>query len=184
MKKRLFLILTLFMIFSGLMYAEDDFRTVTFSTTIPDDYGVVFPSDALRLDRFFFEMPDGDLVAIEGISSPIIASDTSSLLLDILYYGNLPKDYNVVLEANTTGWVYSVDGTTTIPVSISIPDYIGEKGISAEEDQNGNSLISVPAVGARRGDKVGTLVIRWEYPQELLPGYYSMDIDLNLRSVE
>ena len=40
----------------------------------------------------------------------------------------------------------------------------------------------IPASGARLAEKAGSLILTWEYPLELIPGGYTMELNLNLRS--
>ena len=177
-----FIFMMLAIIFS--ISAVDDFSHVVFRAVVPEDYGVVFPKEAIKLDKLVFELPNGDLVAEVGIDSFVLEVGALSLPINILYYGNSEKDYTVTISADSDGWIEGDKGDVYVPVDLSFENYYGASGITAEENIDGSLTLNVPATGARHGDKVGTLILSWEYPINLIPGEYEMNLNLSLRSEE
>lgn len=183
MKKLILIILIILVSFSSLIYAEEENgETVSFKAIVPSDYGVSFPEDAVRLDRLFFQLPNGDLVGESNIDEFVIEVGESSLPLDIVYYGNLENDYRVIIDGSSEGWFVGDNGDIVVPVSIEFEDYLGDKGISAVKNEDGSILLNIPASGARLAEKAGSLILTWEYPLELIPGGYTMELNLHLRS--
>ena len=184
MKKLLILISLLVFSFPAL-FAEDSTHTVSFRAVVPDDYGVSFPREAIRLDRLVFQLPAGNLISYEtSFDEVVIGVGENTLALDILYYGNLEEDYSVVISADSEGWMIGQDGENSVPVTLSFDEYLGPDGIKSEVNIDGSVTITVPAIGARLADKVGTLILTWENPLNLIPGEYAMELDLSLRSEE
>ena len=183
MKKLVLIIYVLISFCSSFIFAEDSVHTVSFRAVVPDDYGVAFPGDAVRLDRLMFQLPNGDLISYEtGLDEFVLEVGEDTISLDIIYYGNLEEDYQVVIDADSVGWLIGQDGDNRVPVSISFDDYMGIDGIESEINIDGSITITVPAVGARHAHKVGSLILTWEYPLSLIPGNYTMELDLSIRS--
>ena len=160
-----------------------------FRAEIPEDYGVIFPQDALLLDSLCFEIvgtdSDGDLIRSDGNVNAQIEHGMDIFSLDLLYYGNKAEDYSVILESsNFSEWN---DGNSNpVPVEISFEGFVGEKGIvsTVQSADSSELYIFVPATGPRRGEKVGTINVKWEGPMDLEPGNYVLVVDLQLRSAE
>lgn len=160
-----------------------------FSAVVPEDYGVVFPSDVLFLDSLCFEYMEngisGQLVNAEGEINIDYLHGMNTFSVNLLYYGNLSHDYNVELVVgDSTGWIG--EDNSYIPVDIKFGEYTGNNGIESRTTTvAGDSLnIKVPAVGPRRGEKVGNIIFSWENDMDLQPGIYKLDVNFVLRSAE
>ena len=182
MKKLVFSFILLIAI-SCILFAEDTIQTVSFKAVVPEDYGVVFPQDALRVDKLVFQLPNGDLVSYKSdLDVFFISVGERSIVLDILFYGNLENDYEVTIDAGSHGMMIGPEEENRVPVSLSFEEYAGSDGIESTLNIDGSVSITVPAMGARHAEKVGSLVLSWEYPLELMPGEYTMELDLSLRN--
>lgn len=181
--KKFYLLLLILFISIFTLSAEERYETVSFRANVPEDYGVAFPDEALRLDKIVFELPNGSLVTTQGLEDLDLEVGEDSITLTLLFYGNTEEDYNIVLDVNSNGWIISNEGGA-IPVAISFSDFYGVDGIIAEENIDGSISLSVPAVGARQGDKVGELLLSWEAPLDMLPGSYLLELDISIRSRE
>ena len=157
-------------------------ETVYFRAEIPEDHGVVFPENAMRLDKLVFELENGDLVTGEAISGMVLSSEDPVLEIDLLYYGNSAEPYSVSLSTQSAGWVSDDNTTFSIPVAVSFKEFFGNDGIYSNSTEDGRVDIHVPAAGARRGEKVAAMFISWETPLDTVPGDYSMELNLGLES--
>lgn len=171
-------LLLLFCAWSAFAITE----TIHFSAVIPEDHGIIFPDNVLRLDHLFFSM---DNVLIDEEETTDVGMDLSnSFIVDIIYYGNLSSDYEVTLSANaSSGWLSGDNPLEYIPINISFREFLGENGIKSTVVDSDDSLdISVPASGPIRGQKVGEMIVSWESGLVLQPGMYDMELNLSLRS--
>lgn len=181
--KKIFIVVIIIFFISYCVFANETIQTVSFRAVVPSDYGVTFPQDALRLDRLFFQLPNGDLVSYKtNLDEFIVAVGENSMTLDILYYGNIAEDYTVIIDAASYGMMIGSDGENRVPVSLSFEEYWGSDGIESSVNIDGSVSIIVPATGTRLAEKVGSLILEWEYPLELVPGNYTMELDLTLRN--
>lgn len=181
--RKFLIVLSLLIVSCSALLADERIQTVSFRAIVPDDYGVSFPHEALRLDRLTFQLPNGVLISEDmDLDAFVLNVGTNSLALDMLYYGNLEDDYTVVIDADSEGWLIGPDEENTVPVSLSFDPYVGEYGIRSELNTDGSITITVPATGARHANKVGTLILTWEYPLNLIPGDYNMELNLSLRN--
>lgn len=158
-------------------------ETIQFSASVPEDHGVVFPEDALRMDHILFSI-DGVLVEKDGNADVIFDGIHSYVAVDIIFYGNLSTDYEVTLAADSdSGWISKEDPDDYIPINVYFNEFYGEDGIHSEVNDSYDAVdISVPVSGPRRGQKVAEMIISWESGLELQPGYYDMDLNLSLWS--
>ena len=96
---------------------------VDVNLTIPEDYGIDFPS-ALHLDRLYFavegENGNLELLTENDLNIGIATRTFGSVDLCLLYYGNLSKPYTVQLVVDAgDGFILmdSTQGEFTIPIS-------------------------------------------------------------------
>ena len=179
--KRISLIILLIVASLFQLSAEERYETISFRARVPEDYGVSFPDNAARLDKFVFELESGRLVTAEGLEEIELEVGGTSIPIDVLFYGNTEEDYSVEINVDSTGWIISNEGQA-IPVTLSFSDYLGEDGIEAKVNVDGSVTLLIPSVGVRNGDKVTELLISWESPLSLRPGYYILELGLTLRS--
>ena len=158
-------------------------ETLQFNATIPEDHGIVYPSNALRMDHLLFRINDV-LVEKDGIAEVTFDWIHNFITVDIVYYGNLSTDYDVILVADSnSGWISKDDPADYIPISVYFNEYQGENGIKSSIGDSPESIdIYVPASGPRRGQKVAEMIVYWEPGLALQPGYYDMDLNLSLWS--
>lgn len=181
--KKLILILFCTVLSFSVVYAVENTQAVSFRAVVPEDYGVVFPEEAFRVDKLVFETNNGDLMPGIGLENIVLEEGQTMIPIDILFYGNTENPYRVEIAASTDGWLLSKDGTESIPVSLAFSDYLGSDGIVSSVNDDGTLTLTVPAVGARHGDKAGELAIYWESLPNIRPGEYDMNIDFALRSI-
>lgn len=158
-------------------------ESIQFNATIPEDHGIIFPDDALRMDHLFFRIGDV-LVDKEGNVDVVFDWIHNYLVVDVIYYGNLSTDYEVTLAADSnSGWISKEDPFDYVPIDVYFNEYHGDDGIeSSVEDSHTSVDVSVPVAGPRRGQKVAEMIIAWDSGLELKPGYYDMDLNLSLWS--
>ena len=184
MVMRKFISVIVCVVFSfSVVYAVENTQAVSFRAVVPEDYGVVVPKDAFKVDKLVFETSNGDLMPGIGLENIILEEGQTMIPIDILFYGNTENPYRVEIAASTDGWLLSKDGTESIPVSLAFSDYLGSDGIVSSVNDDGTLTLTVPAIGARHGDKAGELAIYWESLPNIMPGEYDMNIDFALRSV-
>ena len=159
-----------------------------FTAEVPEDWGILYPEDALRLDSLFFEIrgteEDGSLVGKDGSIKTVFLGGHDSVTLDILYYGKKSETYRFEITAlESDDWQ---SGGEPIDVDVSFLPYVGNDGIiSTTPYSDGSSLIvEIPATGPRRGEKCGSVVVAWTSDMDIAPGAYDMSVDLVMRSVE
>ena len=161
--------------------------TLVVNAVVPEDYGIVFPQDALHMDRLYFAVriddTDDYLVRTEVLDAGILSPDDNELRISLLYYGNQIGDYSFVLEAEAeTDWMD--DDGNTLPLQVSL-----DENTDAEDDIDTVSIadselaVSVPPVGPRRGDPVADIVLTWNESWDAVPGGYSAQLSLRMKSL-
>ena len=179
--KRLLIFLIAGLVSMGVLSANTE--VIHFATVIPEDFGVVYPDNALRMDHLLFRIGDV-LVDEEGIAEAVFDWIHNFIVVDVIYYGNLSEDYEVTLTSDSnSGWISKNDSSDYIPINVYFNEFRGEDGIRSITGDSPESVdITVPAYGPRRGQKVAEMVIAWEPGLSLEPGYYDMDLNLSLWS--
>lgn len=183
MKRLIIAILIVFnFISAGFAYEPE---ILNFTAVIPEDYGVVFPEEAVHLDKLYLGVSSGygeGLIKDPYITLVAPGGTTCEYAIDFLYYGNNGESYDVSLEASSPGLISAEDSSyESIPVAIRFVDMNGDDGIVSKEKPNEIVEITVPPAGARKGDLVTTMVLSWELPLDILPGEYYSEINLELK---
>lgn len=164
---------------------------VDVNLTIPEDYGIDFPS-ALHLDRLYFavegENGNLELLTESDLNIGVATSTFGSVNLCLLYYGNLANPYAVQLVVDAGEGFILLDSTQaefTIPISpvVSQPQLTNLTAtdvlLSAEE--NKADLVINP-IGPIQGERVVDIALNWNGGRELLPGLYTADVSMMLIS--
>lgn len=188
MKRKTITIMTILLMPLFLFAAERTDASLYFTAEVPEDWGVSYPDDALRLDDLFFEIKgtedDGSLVGKEGNIQTVFLGGHDSVTLDLLYYGNKSDTYRFevsVLESDN----WQSDGEP-IDVDVSFLPYVGSDGIISTSPYSDRSslVVEIPPTGPRRGEKCGSIVVEWTSDMDIAPGAYDLRVDLVMRSVE
>lgn len=185
MMKR-FLIIVLMLLPLSLAAEERSSASLYFSTVVPEDWGVPYPENALRLDDLVFEVvgteADGDLIERNGLYDLPFEEGENSLTLDLLYYGNKAEIYRFELVApENIGWL---GDSSSFDVDIEFVEWVGNDGIVSRcpyEDRS-SLVVEIPPTGSRYGDKVGSIIISWS-ERDIKPGEYELRVDLSIRSM-
>lgn len=174
------------------VFAAEDTRTLTVSTIVPVDYGVVFPADGLRLDRLYLalEAAGGDRNYLTTddttIHTGLITDHPDGMVFHFLFYGNLATTYQVMITADAgSGLVLqSGDDTFTIPVDVSFQEPEEENDNVVLEILDGNTaMLQVDTVGAVSALDVLELRVKWEDSPEIIAGDYMADLSLELTTM-
>lgn len=185
MRKSIFL---LFILICSLAFA-DDTKSLRFSAIVPEDFGIVYPEDALRLENLVFELvlerDEGNLISKNGIPEVEINGLENQFQVNLLYYGNSANEYNVTIAVDSnSGWVSRNNQGLMIPINVDFPEWVGNYGISAVSREYGSLDITVPPSGPKHAEKVGEMIISWESLSDWRPGDYDFVLTLSLRSRE
>lgn len=188
MKRIIFSILLLFVIVFSI-FAEG--KTLQISTTVPEDFGVVFPEEALRLDRLVLAMEassgDRSFLKEDGnIDAGSIEEHPDGITLKFFYYGNLSYPYSVIVKADSgSGFLHDVnDETETIPMNTSfIEPAVVPVGVSLDIYDSNTVGLTVSQKGAVSAMEVLNLRIAWDNTPDFLPGEYIADLSLTLSVV-
>lgn len=182
-------ILMILLMASFLPADERTDASIYFTAEIPEDWGINYPEDALRLDDIFFEIKgtdkDGSLVGKDGDVEVVFFGGHDSIELDLLYYGNKSETYTFEITSPESGnWRDSE--VSALDVDVSFAPYAGNNGIESRNPLSDASslIVEVPPTGPRRGEKCGTLIVSWKSDMDLAPGSYDLRVDLVMRSVE
>ena len=181
-------ILTILLIPLFLFATERTDASLYFTAEVPEDWGVSYPDEALRLDDIFFEIKgteaDGSLVGREGNIRTVFLGGHDSVTLDLLYYGNKSDTYKFEVSVLESGDWQSDD--EQIDVNVSFLPYVGNDGIISTSPYSDRSslVVEIPPTGPRRGEKCGSIVVEWTSDMDIAPGAYDLRVDLVMRSVE
>lgn len=192
MGKRLIIFtFVLFILCAGCAMAADEIEMKTESLVVnaevPEDYGIVFPQDALHMDRIYFSLQtdraDDYLISektLIDLGDMEIGLNESSLTL--IYYGNQIDNYTFTIEADAgIGW-YDEKGNN-MPIEIKMEDPDTEDDIYVTEISNAAVSVTVPPAGPRRGDPVADVALSWELGLDLEPGVYSALLTLRMNTL-
>lgn len=185
--KKLFLLLFLLLLLTTLAATDMNTQELILETTVPENYGIHVPDDALKLDQFLFEFNTK-----EGISELLTDSRFSVGSFDeldmqsftLIYYGNLSNSYSVLVRVDSTGFEKNGQAPSTIPVNISFsePEDKPEDITIVDDEEYGTCSIVIPPSGPRRGVEVVNLNIGWDSQRDILPGRYEMTLNIELLS--
>lgn len=187
MKKYLVLLLAM-LIFCTSVFALPLEDSLVFTATIPLDYGVNVPDDAVMFDRFAIGLEtDSDTHVIVRENTfhvgEIIETLPDSLSFIMMYYGNLPFPYDVSIRIDPgTGWyMYQDDELISFPVSVSYdapqnPD----PSITIGEEREGSVPVHIEPAGAKNGMPVLEVTLGWEGLRDGIPGEYRADIGVRV----
>ena len=183
MKKSLILIL-LVLIPSCFMFADTE--TIQLGLELADDYGIIFPNEAMRLDHLVVAIGDrstGYTTVTKSMAENIQISERNSITFTLLYYGNLTNDYDVRLSSSPElHWMGENNGeTVSLPIDVEIsksPDCFDTAEVTKIDDSVVD--IFIEATGPVRGEPVADITLSWESPLTLMPGIYAADLSLTL----
>ena len=156
------------------------------TTSVPEDFGIVFPSDALHIDRlyFAFKSSDGYSYLTENMPLIINSMEANSLHLVMLYYGNQAETYNVRMEFDVgQGWVSNEIAGSVVPITIDLDKSDGPQDVMVENVDYGVVNLSVPPAGPRRGESVLDVDLGWDGYYDLEPGMYETDLNIRMTTI-
>ena len=188
MRKILFgLILIMFVPF--LLFAEDMEKPMVIRTRIPEDYAVLYPSGAMRMDHLVFELEletgTESLIENNGIFSlSFLESGVSALELSLLYYGNQSEEYSALIHVDAgDGWVGKM-GDKYIPMSVIFkdPEYPVD-GINVKEVGEGIIEMTVLPQGPRNGVEFASLLFEWSVDDNAWAGEYEAIVNISLEAI-
>ena len=169
------------------LFAEDN-RLLILSATVPEDFGVIFPPGAIKLDQFVFEF---DIESDEGTRLlddwilPIgeIESTTGFKDLTLLYYGNSSSVYDVTLSFSISDMTLrDSDNEAVIPLGLefSTNPYVDDDiEVYAVQDVDSVRVV-IPPAGERRGVPVVDIRFFWDISDGIMPGDYEAGLRIEL----
>ena len=187
-RKLLVLLLIISIPSSALLFANTDEEPLIFTVTIPLDYGVTVPEDAIMLDKFAVSV-----VTAQGVQS-LVREDTfyvgtiseaqpGSMDFVLLYYGNLPYSYDadITVDAGIGWYMYKDDEIFTIPIAVGyyIPDNL-DPSVSVGVEHEGSIPIHIKPDGPKNGMPILGIELSWEGIRDIVPGDYQADIDIRV----
>lgn len=173
-------------------FALEDSRSLSVSTVVPVDYGVVFPADGLRLDRLYLalETAGGDRNYLTTddttIHTGLITDHPDGMVFQFLFYGNLATTYQVMITADAgSGLVLqSGDETFNIPVDVSFQEPEEEhENVLLEILDDATAVLQVDTSGAVSALDVLELKVKWDDSPEFIAGDYIADLSLELTTM-
>ena len=167
MKK--FLLIAFVSIFSLVSLWAVGNESMTLNAIVPEDFGVEFPPEAVRLDRFVFEI-DSENEQHQLLDSwvfpiGIVEDNFGYREITLLYYGNSSKAYDVMRQKNianpesgytqTTGTVVSVyESTGTYVLRLTTADGVAGFVLTDATPVYNNASSDVGPTGMGLGDTV------------------------------
>lgn len=173
-------------------FALEDSRSLSVSTVVPVDYGVVFPADGLRLDRLYLalETAGGDRNYLTTddttIHTGLISDHPDGMVFQFLFYGNLATTYQVMITADAgSGLVLqSGDETFNIPVDVLFQEPEEEhENVLLEILDDSTAVLQVDTSGAVSALDVLELKVKWDDSPEFIAGDYIADLSLELMTM-
>ena len=173
-------------------FALEDSRSLSVSTVVPVDYGVVFPADGLRLDRLYLalETAGGDRNYLTTddttIHTGLISDHPDGMVFQFLFYGNLATTYQVMITADAgSGLVLqSGDETFNIPVDVFFQEPEEEhENVLLEILDDSTAVLQVDTSGAVSALDVLELKVKWDDSPEFIAGDYIADLSLELTTI-
>lgn len=182
----------IFLLIMANVFASEDTRSLTVSTIVPVDYGVVFPEDGLRLDRLYLamEVAGGETNYLTTddttINTGLITEHPDGMVFQFLFYGNLATTYQVMITADAgSGLVLqSGDVPFTIPVEVSFQEPEDEhENVLLEILDDATVMLQVDTLGAVSALDVLELNVKWEDSPDFIAGDYIADLSLELTTM-
>ncbi len=190
-KRLIFFTFVLFILCAGCAMAADEIEMKTESLVVnaevPEDYGIVFPQDALHMDRIYFSLQtdraDDYLISEKTlIDLGDMEIGLNEFSLTLIYYGNQIDNYTFTIEADAgIGW-YDENGNT-LPIEIKLTDSETDDDIYVAEISNSLVTVFVPSAGPRRGEPVADVFLSWNPGLDPEPGEYSALLTLRMNTL-
>lgn len=167
------------------IYADEE---LTFTATVPDDYGVVVPDGVLMFDRFAINIKgigEHDFLLSQDLLylGDILEAEENEMNFSMLYYGNLGRPYDVKIEIDPGhGW-YFWQGETQyrIPISISYSSPIDlDEDIYLWDVEEDAVRVSILPSGPKTASPVVDVKMAWEGTRDLVPGVYQTDLKVKV----
>lgn len=173
-------------------FALEDSRSLSVSTVVPVDYGVVFPADGLRLDRLYLalEVGEGDRNYLTTddttINTGLITDHPDGMVFQFLFYGNLATTYQVMVSADAGSGLVLQNGDETfnIPVDVLFQEPEEEhENVLLEILDDSTAVLQVDTSGAVSALDVLELKVKWDDSPEFIAGDYIADLSLELMTM-
>ena len=202
--KKIFSFLFVFIMVLGFSYAENNkaSNTLHVVASVPENYGVAFPDDALRFGDFVFEVKfdlkldleaefevgntEGKaLIRTDEISIGEMQPGLGNFNFTLVYYGNQSKPYrtDILVEPNLV-WVFEGDDSVIVPIEVELVQNENcESDIICVSYRDGQAYIEIPPAGPREDVPVLDVKVKWDGGKDLIPGNYSTDLLLYMRVI-
>lgn len=167
------------------LYAEEE---LTFTATVPEDYGVVMPEGVLMFDKFAINIEvsnEHEFLLMQDMLylGDIVEAEVNSLDFTMLYYGNLAQPYDVRIEIDPGyGWYLWQDAEEyRIPISVG---YSRPSNLSSDVYltgvENDSAHVAVMPSGPKAALPVLNVNMTWEGDRNLIPGVYQADLKVKV----
>ena len=152
--KRVFVLLILIVSALNLYSTDINSQELILETVVPENYGIHVPDEALSLDQFLFEFSTevgtNELLTDSHFSIGNF-DDVSMLSFTLIYYGNLSRDYNVIVKANSQNGFVNTNGDSdvSIPVTISYSEPEEKPDDIKITDEDINNMLNKYSLNAK-----------------------------------
>ena len=172
--KRSILVLIFILISIASLSASNESLNIGFS--IPDDYGVVYPAEALRLDRLIFEVgvaaESAQIVEDSNVDLGILSEENrNGVTFTLKYYGNLSYPYSARLYVKSP-IVWEGPGGEEVPIDVSLDEANTNPSITAVKSEDYLDIKVMPS-GLMLGESVAEINLGWDFGNNPIPGDYS-----------
>ena len=182
-------LMLIFMMMASFSVSAIPETEIVIATDIPEDYGIEFPR-ALHLDHLYFSTEEAPTERRFVRSMTIDAGETDrdggNYELNLLYYGNLSRPYDIVLSAESVGGFRLKDSqiVENIPLDVRFerPETLSDE-IEVDINDDGSAHLSVNAIGPVRGVEVLDMVCTWIPASDTVPGEYIADIVVRMEAL-
>lgn len=200
--KRIASFFTVLLLVLASLAAQDDAGSVLHVTArVPENYGVAFPDSALRFGDFVFEVKfnlklesgvefeERDdcraLLSNDRLSIGDLQPGLGNFSFTLVYYGNLSKPYRteVLIDPNPA-WRLEGNEESSVPIEVTMKRNDScDPDVACQSYRDGQVYIEIPPAGPRSDVPVLDVEVSWDGGLDLIPGNYSTDLHLNLRTV-
>ena len=200
--KRISSFLLVFILVLASSYADNHnaSNTLHVVASVPENYGVAFPDNALRFGNFVFEIrfdlkldPEFEignresrtLIRTDELSIGEMQPGLGNFNFTLVYYGNQSQPYrtDIFVEPNLV-WIFEDDDSITVPIEVElVQNEDCESDIICQSYRDGQAYIEIPPAGPREDVPVLDVNVKWDGGKDLRPGNYSTELKLYLRVV-
>lgn len=186
--KRFIFVLFVFLSVFNLSAATDD-KALNINVTVPEDWGVNMPDDAVNLDHLVLELnletESASLIENGDLYLGSLENLSKETTINFLYYGNLSSDYNVrikkesVKKFSSENSPYEMDFTTSFESADLYDDNVEVSILNSDE-----VILRIMPSGPVNGKQVLKMILDIEDAPFLYPGEYSATILLEMENLK